>query len=77
MNQMNTADKNTKQPIQYKKGDKYIVPPQGSLGLLALGYQGLVAWRKARAEAAELTKQKVGQIEVEAETIELPIGTDE
>lgn len=28
------------------------VPPQGSLGLLALGHKGLLAWRKAR-EAAE------------------------
>ncbi len=70
---MNTKDKNTNSPTQYKKGDKYVVPPEGSLGLLALGYQGLVAWRKARA----LAKQKAGDIEVEAETIELPIGTDE
>ncbi len=70
---MNIQDKNTSPPTQYKKGDKYVVPPEGSLGLLALGYQGLVAWRKAQAEA----KQKAGDIEVEAETIELPIGTDE
>jgi len=74
---MNTQDKNTTPPVQYKKGDKYIVPPEGSLGLLALGYQGLVAWRKARAEAQELAKQKAGDIQVEAETIELPVGTDE
>jgi len=71
------TDKAAKQPVQYKKGDKYTVPPEGSLGLLALGYQGLVAWRKARAEARELAKQKAGDIEVEAETIELPVGTDE
>jgi len=55
---MDTQDKHTKQPVQYEKGDKYIVPPEGSLGLLALGYQGLVAWRKAHAEAQELAKQK-------------------
>lgn len=29
---------------------EYIVPPEGSLGLLALGHIGLYAWRKARAE---------------------------
>ncbi len=74
---MDTHNKNTKQPIEYKKGDKYIVPPQGSLGLLALGYQGLVAWRKARTEAAERAKQKAEDTEVEAEIIELPVGTDE
>ena len=70
---MDTQDKTAKQPIQYKKGDKYIVPPEGSLGLLALGYQGLVAWRKAQAEA----KEKAGDIEVEAETIEPPVDTGE
>jgi len=74
---MNTQNKNIRQPIQYKKGDKYIVPPEGSLGLLALGYRGLVAWREAREEAAKLAKEKVGNIEVEAETIELPVGTDD
>ena len=75
--QMDTHDKNTKQPVQYKKGDKYIVPPEGSLGLLALGHQGLIAWRKARTEAQELAKQKAGDIKVEVDVIELPIGTDE
>jgi len=29
------------------------VPPQGSLGLLALGHKGVIAWRKAREEAKE------------------------
>jgi hypothetical protein len=29
------------------------VPPQGSLGLLALGHKGLIAWRKAREEAKD------------------------
>jgi hypothetical protein len=33
------------------------VPPQGSLGLLALGHKGLIAWRKAREEA-ELDNEK-------------------
>ena len=28
----------------------YQVPPEGSLGLLALGHIGLFAWRNARAE---------------------------
>lgn len=26
----------------------YDVPAEGSLGLLALGYRGLIAWREAR-----------------------------
>ena len=29
------------------------VPPHGSLGLLAIGYRGLLAWRKARQEAEQ------------------------
>jgi len=28
----------------------YDVPPEGSLGLLALGAQGIIAWRKKRKE---------------------------
>ena len=34
------------------------IPVQGSLGLLALGHTGVLAWRKAR-EAAE--KSKTGE----------------
>jgi|GEM_PF-4681114 len=30
------------------KNDSEIVQPQGSLGLLALGFRGLIAWRKTR-----------------------------
>lgn len=29
------------------------VPSQGSLGLLAIGHKGIIAWRKAREEAKE------------------------
>ena len=29
------------------------VPPSGNLGLLAYGYKGLLAWRKARKEATD------------------------
>jgi hypothetical protein len=31
-----------------KPGEEYQIPPQGSLGLLAIGYKGLLAWRKTR-----------------------------
>lgn len=61
----------------YKKGDTYVVPPEGSLGLLALGYQGLVAWRKAQEEARTKAKEELGNIEVETELVELPVGTDD
>ena len=72
------AQENTNKPAhEYKKGDVYKVPPEGSLGLLALGYQGLVAWRKAQEEAKANAKETAGNIEVEAEIIELPVGTDE
>lgn len=29
-------------------GDPFKIPVEGSLGLLALGYKGLVAWRQTR-----------------------------
>jgi hypothetical protein len=32
----------------------FIIPAEGSLGLLALGYRGLVIWRKRRQEVREL-----------------------
>ncbi len=32
------------------------IPEGGSLGLLALGYKGLIAWRKSRGEAYENLK---------------------
>lgn len=41
----------TEQPV-------FNVPPDGSLGLLALGYRGLVAWRKRREEVREKVKEK-------------------
>jgi hypothetical protein len=34
-----------------KKKTEIKVPPLGSLGLLATGHLGLLAWRKARKEA--------------------------
>ena len=40
------------------------VPPQGSLGLLALGHKGIIAWRKAREEA------KKNEANTESETKE-------
>lgn len=34
--------------IKTKDGQSYNVPVQGSLGLLALGYEGVKAWRKRK-----------------------------
>ena len=36
----------------------YTVPPEGSLGLLALGHIGLIAWRNARKEHEEQTGKR-------------------
>lgn len=42
-----------------KKEKKFVVPTSGSLGLLATGYAGLVAWREAKAaEAKKATPKK-------------------
>ena len=35
-----------------KPGDTYEIPVEGSLGLLATGYKGLLLWRKKKAEVA-------------------------
>ena len=35
--------------FQTRDGAAYDIPEDGSLGLLALGYIGLVAWREKRA----------------------------
>jgi len=63
---MENTEKNP--PKEYQKGDVYEVPPEGSLGLLALGYQGLVAWREAqeKAKAAKAAEQKAENANAEA-----------
>lgn len=44
------------------KNPEFVVPPQGSLGLLALGYRGLYAWRKAKLKyLQELQKNKADE----------------
>lgn len=45
--------------IRNQKGEKYIVPPGGSLGLLALGSVGVRAWKKARKEWEESQNKQV------------------
>ncbi|NOZ33953.1 MAG: hypothetical protein GXO80_01465 [Chlorobi bacterium] len=34
--------------LKTETGEKFEVPVSGSLGLLALGYKGLIAWRKVK-----------------------------
>lgn len=38
------------------QGLRYEVPPGGSLGLLALGYRGLEAWREAQKKFRDAEK---------------------
>lgn len=42
--------KNIKLSSEQKEKTNYIIDDQGSLGLLAIGYKGLRAWRKVRKE---------------------------
>jgi len=43
--------KNLKQRIIHKKdGEEFEIPPEGSLGLLALGAVGIQLWRKKQRE---------------------------
>lgn len=43
------------------KGASFDVPPQGSLGLLALGDIGLMAWRQAREKARQAKLAEIQQ----------------
>lgn len=46
---LNTIWKNEKDyNIKNKDGKNLDVPESGSLGLLAIGHRGLIAWRKKR-----------------------------
>ncbi|MFN7014405.1 MAG: hypothetical protein ACK4ON_09075 [Bacteroidia bacterium] len=44
--------------ITTKEGNPIEVPPEGSLGLLALGYKGLIAWRQARRQAGKQIRER-------------------
>jgi hypothetical protein len=40
-----------------KKETPFVIPVEGSLGLLALGHVGISAWRKVRDESKKSTKK--------------------
>ncbi len=46
---------------KYDVGDKYEIPEEGSLGLLAIGYKGILAWR-CRKLGVKDTGQIIGPV---------------
>jgi len=54
----NDMDKIEEQPMKFttQSGEEYEIPLMGSLGLLGLGYQGLMAWRAKRVAHLEAQK---------------------
>lgn len=50
----------------------FTVPPEGSLGLLAYGYAGLLAWRNAQKKHEELTGKKFISFYMEEQNPQLP-----
>lgn len=48
-------------------GKPYLVQPEGSLGLLALGYKGLQAWREVKNEFERYNKSAIEKQEPERE----------
>ncbi|HEU4717863.1 MAG TPA: hypothetical protein VFU15_08510 [Bacteroidia bacterium] len=50
-----------KDPVNEPAGKTYNIPADGSLGLLALGIDGLKAWRKKRREQREKSEGKTGR----------------
>ena len=51
---MNTSGKR----IKTKDGKEFEIPIDGSLGLLALGFKGLMLWRQQRNKAREEQSSK-------------------
>jgi hypothetical protein len=49
----NIPDESTKLRLISPDGKEMDIPPEGMLGLLALGAVGIKAWRQARKEAGE------------------------
>ncbi len=47
--------------ITTNDGKPFQIPVEGSLGLLALGYKGLVAWRQVRRQYQKTVVAKQGQ----------------
>ncbi len=42
--------------LKDENGDKFEIPEEGSLGLLAIGYKGLIAWRKKKIQVRKNEK---------------------
>jgi hypothetical protein len=47
--------------ITGKEGKPIAIPQKGSLGLLALGYRGLMAWRAKRIEQSKQKNKKTNR----------------
>jgi len=47
--------------ITGKEGKPVAIPEKGSLGLLALGYRGLMAWRAKRIEQSKQKSKKTNR----------------
>lgn len=57
--ELKADDKLHAAPLFYtSEGAAYDVPVEGSLGLLAYGYKGLMAWRQKRALGHEKEEEK-------------------
>ncbi len=44
--------------VTTKDGQPFQVPVEGSLGLMALGYKGLIAWRQVRRQYQKARKEQ-------------------
>lgn len=47
---------------QLKIGDKYDISQDGSLGLMAMGYKGLMAWRKKIMNIDSADEELIGPL---------------
>ncbi len=53
------ADEIKNPNLRTDSGEQYEVPAEGSLGLLAMGYKGLMLWRKKRFDAAKAKAEQI------------------
>ena len=64
-------EKNKPQKVSVvtKDGQPFQVPKEGSLGLLALGYKGLVAWRQVRRQYQKAKKEQLEKENTNADNL--------
>lgn len=57
-NEVGLIDDSSKYLLLTSEGKPYEIPEEGSLGILAIGYAGIMLWREKKYRSALEAKQK-------------------